>query len=207
MTDRTNILGLDLSLTGTGIALLTSTPTHTLAALQNSLPRGSNAVMHLGTDGRQCIALKVDTSKLEGFSRWRLILETVLAFERVATHIVIENYSFGSPFRATPLAELGGIIKYALCDVGRTNGTITFAAPTQVKKFLGVGKGEKNTVLLHVFKRYGIELTDDNTADALVLAKIGEALSYGTDGLPQFQQEVIAALKTPKVRKARKTTA
>jgi Holliday junction resolvasome RuvABC endonuclease subunit len=52
---------------------------------------------------------------------------------------------------------------------------------SHVKKWLGAK--QKNEVLLQVFKRYGKEFTNDNAADAFVIAMIGEAYAtYILDG-------------------------
>jgi len=50
-------------------------------------------------------------------------------------------------------------------------------AATQLKKFaLGTSKGEKDQIMMQVLKRWGIETADNNQADAVVLAKIAEAM-------------------------------
>ena len=80
---------------------------------------------------------------------------------------------------------------------------------------------EKQHVLMKVLKLYGREFTNDNHADAFVLAQIADAFScaLGLEGvpgalhaLPQRQQEVLAKLTLPweldlppvKVRKKKK---
>jgi Holliday junction resolvasome RuvABC endonuclease subunit len=47
------------------------------------------------------------------------------------------------------------------------------AAPSQVKKYLlGIGRGEKNLMLLKAYKTYGEEFDSDDICDAYVLARI-----------------------------------
>ena len=50
--------------------------------------------------------------------------------------------------------------------------------PSQLKKFVtGKGNSEKSMVIKEVYKRFGIDTNDDNTADAVVLGHIGLALT------------------------------
>jgi crossover junction endodeoxyribonuclease RuvC len=53
-------------------------------------------------------------------------------------------------------------------------------APTTLKKFVtGKGNCQKDLMLLEVYKRYGVYLTDNNISDAFGLAIIGEKLIAG----------------------------
>ena len=50
--------------------------------------------------------------------------------------------------------------------------------PSQLKKFVtGKGNVEKSVVMKEVYKRFGIDTDDDNTADAVVLGHIGMSLT------------------------------
>lgn len=72
---------------------------------------------------------------------------------------------------------------------------------SHVKKW--VDAKEKQHVLMKVYKLYGREFTNDNLADAFVLAKIADAYSCARGdattitALPQRQQEVLAKLNLP----------
>ena len=74
---------------------------------------------------------------------------------------------------------------------------------SQLKKW--VDAKEKQHVLMKVFKLYGREFTNDNLADAFVLAKIADVFSCALGAqepgalhaLPQRQQEVLAKLTLP----------
>jgi hypothetical protein len=46
-----------------------------------------------------------------------------------------------------------------------------------------------------VYKRWGFEASDNNVADAFVLAKIGQAYLGGFGELTAFQESVITALR------------
>jgi Holliday junction resolvasome RuvABC endonuclease subunit len=72
---------------------------------------------------------------------------------------------------------------------------------SQVKKW--VDAAEKQHILMKVYKVYGREFTNDNMADAFVLAQVAEA--YGraraepgwAETLPKRQQEVLKKLSLP----------
>lgn len=73
-------------------------------------------------------------------------------------------------------------------------------AASQLKKFaLGTGKGEKDQIMMQVLKRWDIETADNNQADAVVLAKIAEAIvkeeSFMPVDLIQAQQEVVQKVR------------
>ncbi len=84
-----------------------------------------------------------------------------------------------------------------------------YVAPTQAKKFLtGKGNCDKNLILKEVFKRYGIDVDDDNIADAVNFNFIGRALLGWIQPSNQAQQAVIDALNAgPKPKKTKKSKA
>lgn len=112
--------------------------------------------------------------------------------------IVIEGFSYGSKGRGVfDIAYLGWRIREEL-ERYRTEDDIPWleVSPSQVKQFAtGKGNANKEIVLQQVYKRWGVELTDNNQADAYVLAQIGRAYLGEADDLTDFQQKVIRALK------------
>lgn len=68
--------------------------------------------------------------------------------------------------------------------------------PSTLKKFItGSGSGGKDVVMMEVYKRYGVTITDNNLSDAYVLAQIGAAsLGRHTRALTVAQKEVITLL-------------
>lgn len=187
------ILGIDLSLTGTGIALLAPDRT-TLDAIAGQLPPQFKAVREV-TDGLHYLGVLVATSPVDTFARWETIRSAVGLCARGSTMVLIEGYAYGANMaHSRAIAELGGIVRYHLHELGCTPIEV---APTALKKFLtGRGNADKNVVLKEVLKRYGVDLDDDNLADAFGLAKIGQSWD-SHDGLPQFQIEVIEAIRKP----------
>jgi crossover junction endodeoxyribonuclease RuvC len=173
-----NVLGIDLSLTGTGLVRLDSDGTH------------KNA--------------RIETKSGEPiFERWTKILGAINEWSLGCEIVVIEGYSFGSVAGMRTCIELGGIVRFQLL---RSRRRIVEVSPSTLKRFASQdGHAEKDKMILHVFRRWGVEFQSNDECDAYVLARIGQAIENGTDGLPQFQVEIIEQLKAgPKPKKTRK---
>lgn len=107
--------------------------------------------------------------------------------------VAMEGYAFGSQM-ANMLGELGGMVKLTLTDFGIYP---LIVPPTNLKKYV-TGKGQgisKSQILMHVYKIWGVEFSDDNAADSYALAKLvsGEA-KYA------YQKEVYDKLQDVKFR-------
>ena len=193
------ILGIDLSLTGTGLALSGSLSDKTGSF---DMLRLMNWV-YTSSGGHPLRAATIQTKDLRGYWRWVRIVDVVEEWAQFADLVVIEGYSFGSRLsHAHSLGEIGGIVRYRL---GQMEKRYIDVPPTQLKKFAtGKASADKNIVLLEVYKRYGVSLADDNQADALVLAMIGRALWGTSDDLPQFQKEVLAVIQAGPAPKKKK---
>lgn len=116
--------------------------------------------------------------------------------------IVVEGFSYGSKGRSVfDIAYLGWSIRE---DLERLKNIWNIpwieVPPTQLKQFAtGKGNANKEIILQQVYKRWGVEFSDNNQADAFVLAKIGEAyLNPLQIFLPTYQLKVIADLKGEK---------
>lgn len=108
--------------------------------------------------------------------------------------VAIEGYAFGSQM-ANMLGELGGVVKLTLRMVGPYYPLIV--PPSMLKKYV-TGKGQgvsKSQIMLHVYKKWGVELNDDNAADSYALAKIVS----GSHTLA-YEKEIYSKLKDPKFR-------
>lgn len=176
-------LGVDAKLTGTGIVVVGN----------------GDIVYH-----------KNIKSKKFGVPRL-LEIETavdIVIKEYAVDEVVIEDYAFSRGFQAHQMGELGGILRriYHLAQVPwKVVGT------NQLKQFAsGKGGTDKNLLLREVFKRWGVELPDDDQNDAFVLAIIGQALAKAArvpefmSQLPQFQIDVLMKLMglvPPKAKK------
>lgn len=107
--------------------------------------------------------------------------------------VAMEGYAFGSQM-ANMLGELGGMVKLTLLDFGIYP---LIVPPTNLKKYAcGKGNGvSKSQILLHVYKNWGAEFTDDNAADSYVLAHL-VSKSYTR----AYEKEVYEKLQDPKFR-------
>lgn len=197
-----NTLGIDLSPTGTGLAILTDDPGFIL-------PRLPAGYLHVSRPNADLMPAEwyfgwlLSPMPKGTEDRWNLITTAVLACAKSCHQVVMENYAFGASFRVAQLAELGGVVRYELAKQASHHPVMV--SPSTLKKFLtGAGNSDKNQVLKEVYKRYGVDLPDDNMADAFGLAKFGQALVSSTDGLPQFQVDVIQNFKKPKEKPSKR---
>lgn len=142
-----NVVGLDLSLTATGIA--TEAGTEVLATKLKACARLAWL--------RDAVRARCTTS---------------LGLVATADLVVIEGYSFASRnSRAHAAGELGGVIRLALHEAG-----VPFVEvpPSTLKKYAtGHGNAGKGEVLAAAIRRLGYEGHDDNEADALWLRQMG----------------------------------
>ncbi|MEQ8636874.1 crossover junction endodeoxyribonuclease RuvC [Gimesia maris] len=107
--------------------------------------------------------------------------------------IVIEGYGHESKRMATT-AEWGGLLRWTILN--HTEDVIE-VAPTLLKKFvLGKGTGNKDQVLLQVYKRWGVESDNSDEADAYVLYRIGLCYAGICEPETKPQREVIEKLKS-----------
>lgn len=83
--------------------------------------------------------------------------------------VFLEGYSFGSKGRGTmDRAEWGGVVRLELFERDIFTGIV---APQQLKKFIsGSGNTEKAAIPLHLFKRFGVEMGQNDMADAAGVA-------------------------------------
>ena len=152
----TNIVGIDLSLTATGLC--------------SRSPRGGYSTEEFSPKKKVLIA------------RWVAIRKYIRDFLPLSKKcfVFIEGYAFAARSRSvTGLAEIGGIIRMDLYDHGIEYIEI---APTMLKKFVtGKGNVKKDLILKEVYRRWNMDLESHNMADAYGLVKLGEA-AFGLPG-------------------------
>jgi len=118
---------------------------------------------------------KLDGTGVERLYKARAFMLGFLDTFHVET-VAIEGYAFGSQM-ANMAGELGGMIRLALFDKYRfQTDEAAFplvVPPTSLKKYVtNKGRVDKNQILLQVYKKWGVEFTDDNAADSYSLARI-----------------------------------
>lgn len=168
------VVGIDPSATGTAIAFL-------------DIDTGAHVAYRYKTKETGVRRL----SGIRTFVKDRLMMAKLTSAS--IPHVCMEGYGFASQ-KGHTLGEVGGVIKVALLDaLGTTSPAAypTIVAPTTAKKFAtGSGKGDKNQVLLAIYKRWGVEFADDNEADAFVLAQFAGGLAA-----PEYAAKMTAAMR------------
>ena len=158
-------------------------------------------ITFLMTDGtHETIVKKFDSKKSAGVTRLEDMADW-LALEihehgqnEPIKHVCMEGYANGAKFGREKAGELGAVVKMALYEFEGGSIFPTIVRPTALKKFiLGKGVGGKNEILLGVYKRWGVDFTDDNAADSYGLARLAQAIHTGKTEFA-YERQVIAAL-------------
>lgn len=85
---------------------------------------------------------------------------------------IIEGYSFGSRFtRSHAAGELGGVIRLVLHDMGVH--TVSTPPKTMKQAISGDGNADKKKIMLSLKQNMGLQLTQPDEADAAALSVIG----------------------------------
>lgn len=112
--------------------------------------------------------------------------------------VAMEGYAYGSQM-AHLAGELGGTVKMVLKDyLYRFHGAYPYIIPPTVLKKYVTGKGtgvQKNQILMNVYKKWGIEFTDDNAADSYALAHLAAG-----KGELAYEREIYHNIQDPKYR-------
>jgi Holliday junction resolvasome RuvABC endonuclease subunit len=184
MQPITKILGLDLSLNHTGWCTFTV---------------GEPASLQYGVHDLE----KSPLSEIEKMDAVLIWLEPMLTAGAV---VIIEGFAFAAKGRAVyQMAGLQYLVRHLLFQKAVPFKLVT---PNQAKKFLtGKHNSDKNLILLKTFRVYGIEVEDDNIADAINMNKIGQAILGLLELSNQAQQEVVEELikgKAPRKKRTQK---
>lgn len=168
-----SIIGIDLSLSNTGIVCLPDKGQY-ISTLIKTKP------------------IKTRKEETERLARICLqSLEFVEKQENVKL-ILIEGLSFAS-HKSVAVMQLAGL--HYLVRVFTLMFPTVIVAPSTLKKFVtGNGNSHKDVMMMETFKKYKVTITNDNICDAYCLAQIGKSLLNNTLKLTQRQQEVIKLL-------------
>jgi len=140
-------VGLDLSLTGTGMVKLSKDEE---ILYKNVFSTGASTQ----------IEERILTISFEILSR--IVYESM---------IYIEGLSYGS--RGQKMLEISGLHYCIRCQLTKDGRPFKIIPPTTLKKFItGTGRAQKNLMLLKIYKKFGIEFDSDNIADAYSLARL-----------------------------------
>ena len=169
-----NIIGLDLSLTATGVATNAGVST-----IKVKLPEHANET-----------------------ERMRRLHQLVVRIDRAckgADVVMIEGYSYSSKAsRSHALGELGGAVKLVLLQRGTP---FVVPSPAVVKKYAtNNGGAGKDLMLVTAVKNAPapFEIETNDQADAWWLYDMAHA-HYTNRELPAYKQHVLDAIKFPEI--------
>lgn len=173
-------VGLDLSLTHTGYAIVRDDGTVLASGVIKSKPVGDKPI----DETKRIVKIAEDTvQKIDEFCHEDPDL------------VVIEGLAFMA--QGTSLVQLAGLNYLTRILLAEFGWPFMIVAPSTLKKFItGSGKGDKDMMMLHVYKNYGFEALDNNENDAYALSVCGLAtLGSPISKLNKPQEEVITLLK------------
>lgn len=183
------ILGLDLSIRGTGVCIITNDPSLGGSLIKNTKYKLLYVALVKGATKDGVTKYEeitwspengASSGKLLGeasdFSRGVFVADNFLKpliNNYNITHACYEGYAFHGNGRVFDIAEFSAPIKYFLLgQYGEKK--LTEVKPTQLKKFFtGNGNATKAGQLYIAEKAYGLKFDDDNLADAFALAMYG----------------------------------
>jgi crossover junction endodeoxyribonuclease RuvC len=174
-------LGLDLSLSGSGVVAISDDYTVQRSALLHVPHFGVERLFHL------------ENLFLKYLEEWERLLGVV-------EFCCVEGYAYQEKGKVFEIGEATGIF---LLNIFKNGIPFIKAAPNQIKKY-ATGKGDKTAtkslMLLKVYKNFNEEFSDDNICDAYVASRIAHDyyLKYKKDTtlteLTTYQKDVLKAL-------------
>lgn len=168
-------IGVDLSLSATGLVVLNGIGKIVDSKILNSKKRETERLLDLEYQLEKAICNYIPVKSVS---------------------IFIENFSFGSRLgQAFSIGEWAGVAKALLKKKGYD---YILVAPTSLKKFVtGKGNAKKELMMLEVFKKYGESFSDNNSADAFGLARIAWSCD-NQENLLKYEKEVIKKIEEGK---------
>lgn len=174
-------VGLDLSLTKTGFAIVNDEGVVLSSGIIKSKPGGDHPI-----DETQRIVKIAEE-----------VMQTIDgALPKTNPSIVcIEGLAFLA--KGTSLVQLAGLNYLIRVLLNQFDWPFCIIAPMSLKKFItGSGKGDKDQMQMAVYKNYGHESLDNNECDAYALSVCGLALlGKPLKKMIKPQEEVIQLLK------------
>ena len=169
------VIGIDLSLTGTGVVIINEKGEHIEQLIRSKPPKSKNPT----TEIMRIMKIRDEISFGE---------------EKIAL-AAIEGISFMSR-NTTSTSQLSGLNYMVREKLFNANIPFVIIAPSSLKKFVtGKGNCGKDIMMLETYKRWGVSITNDNIADAYCLAKVAEALINDKIELIIPQKEVLSVIR------------
>lgn len=114
--------------------------------------------------------------KSKGAQRLSEICNTIKRLcERLRPKLVcIEGYANNAKWGREAAGELGGVVRLALHEM---NIPFYIVPPNSLKLFVtGKGNAEKDMMILHVYKNWGISVKNNDEGDSTSLAKVAQCI-------------------------------
>lgn len=166
-------MGIDPSLTGTGVFILNEDGSNSSCEIKTSLKGYENSLKRVDYIAEQVVEL-INKHKPIG--------------------ILMEDYFVGrQPMTVIKLAELGTVLRIRILE----NGNNFFVTkPSQLKKFVtGAGNCGKDLILKCVFKKWNVDVSSNNIADACGMAYMCRAVHNQVNEISQellkYEAEVL----------------
>ncbi len=173
-----SVIGLDLSLTGTGIVKL----------------RDGKIIEQKLIKSKPVGDLPLDELKRIVIIRDSIVREIEADVNSVIQLVAIEGLAFMAR-NTTALVQLAGLNYMIREKLHFLKIPFVIVAPTSLKKFVtGKGNIAKEMMLLETYKKYKVYFTDNNLCDAYGLAMIADSLANNVL-ITKPQKEVVSLLK------------
>jgi Holliday junction resolvasome RuvABC endonuclease subunit len=152
---QNSVLGIDLSLNGTGLCVL----------------GGDGVIKH-----SERITLNTNkANKIKGFKRVQFVKRSIFKIikDYKITHIAIEGYSFGSKGRSIiDLGEMGGVIRNSVMEEYPHIIMIEVPPKSLKKIYAGNGNADKDMMAAEIQKKYNHTFETNDECDAYALSRI-----------------------------------
>lgn len=177
------VVGLDLSLTSTGVAVVDDDPLRTQPMV---------TVSRVTSSGRTGATLD------ERCQRLRVLRQKVCEAARPADLVVVEGPSFGQ-HRQGGQHDRAGLWWLVVAALQGNAPVVEVPPSVRAKYATGAGNAGKDAVLAAVVRRYpDVEVRSNDEADALVLAAMGARhLGRPIDALPQVHLQAMGKVHWP----------
>lgn len=118
---------------------------------------------------------------------WRMTYDEMLR-DLTPGVVVVEAYAHNAKHGAHQIGEAGGVLRMLLYERAVPWAVV---APATLKKFvIGKGSGSKQGISLHLFKRWGLTVEQDDAADGMGLALMGCELHEQTQAMEEAMEKM-----------------
>jgi Holliday junction resolvasome RuvABC endonuclease subunit len=115
----------------------------------------------------------------------------------------LEGYSYNSTSKKFLLGEVGAVVKLTVSD---KNIPLYEVAPLALKKFVtgrGSGSADKAVMRSSIYARWGVDIDQDDQADAYALAQVARSLILQNSN-NRAELEVLKKLSSPLLKKPKR---